>query len=263
MVEDQHPDKKPPEGTPSSEAGQEGKDKDLFFGKYKTKEEAEKAFKEGETKFHDGQTELAETKKQLETERQRTRLVEEKQEEIRKAKTEEEKKKLEEDLEQMGKEFAEESKKGPAAMMRGFHRIFDAYISGQGFVKRDELRHQSEADRTQTNIFNKVRAAHKEDFDELGAKMEEIWAKLPPQTKMRPSEELLETVYKAAKAESLPDEAKLREKIIDDMRAGHGEGGGEKPAPEEKKSEDDKYTDEVIKEHKKTKIVLSEQPKGD
>lgn len=80
---------------------------------------------------------------------------------------------------------------------------------------------------------------------------------------MRPSEKLLETVYKAAKAENLPDEAKVREKIIADMKAGHSEGGGEKGPAEEKKSEDEKYTDEVIKEYQKTKVVLSEKPKGD
>lgn len=250
--------KEPPEGTPPKDAGEK-----LIFGKYKTLEEAERAHKEGETKYHEGQTKLADTERQLETERQRTRLVGEKQEEIRKAKTEEEKKKLELDLEQMGKEFAEESKKGPAAMMRGFHRLFDAYASTQGFVKRDDLKRQSDADREQTREFNKVRAAHKEDFDELAPKMIEIWATLPPETKMRPSEKLLETVYKAAKSESLPDEAKLKEKIIADMKAGHGEGGGEKLPPDEKKTEDEKYTDDVVKEYQKTKVKLSEKPKGD
>lgn len=250
--------KEPPEGTPPKDAGEK-----LIFGKYKTLEEAEKAHKEGETKYHEGQQKLSETEKLLEAERQRTKLVEEKQEEIRKAETEEEKKKLEQDLEQMGKEFAEESKKGPAAMMRGFHRMFDAYLSTQGLVKRDDLTRQSDADRRQTEVFNKVRSAHKEDFDGLAPKMAEIWATLPPETKMRPSEKLLETVYKAAKSESLPDEAKVREKIIADMKAGHGEGGGEKLPPEEKKSEDEKYTDEVIKEYQKTKVVLSEKPKGD
>jgi len=134
--------------------------------------------------------------------------------------------------------------------MRGFHRLFDAYASTQGFVKRDDLKRQSTADRRQTDLFNKVRAAHKEDFDELAPKMAEIWAGLSPQTKMLPSEELLETVYKAAKADNLPDEAKLREKIIADMRAGHGEGGGEKLPPAEEKSDVDK----VIEEHKKTKV---------
>ena len=237
--------KEPPEGTPLKDAGEK-----LIFGKYKTLEEAEKAHKEGETKYHEGQTKLAETERLLEVERQRTRLVEEKQEEIRKAKTEEEKKKLELDLERMGKEFVEESKKGPGAMMRGLHRLFDAYMSGQGFVRRDDLKRQSDADRRQTALFNKVRAAHKEDFDELAPKMIEIWAGLPPMTKMRPSEKLLETVYQAAKAGSLPDEAKLREKIIADMRAGHGEGGGEKAPPAEEKSD----VDEIIEEHKKTKV---------
>ena len=250
MAENQYPGKEPPEGTPPGEACKEAEKKELFFGKYKTKEEAEKAFKEGEAKYHEGQTKLAETERQLEAERQRTRLVEEKQEEIRKAKTEEEKKKLDEDLEQMGKEFAEEAKKGPAAMMRGFHRLFDAYASGQGFVKRDDLKRQSDADREQNKIFNKVQAAHKEDFKKLAHKMAEIWAGLSPETKMRPSEKLLETVYKAAKAENLPDEAKLREKIIADMRAGHTEGGGEKPPPAEEKSDVDK----IVEEHKKTKV---------
>ena len=259
MAKDQDPGKQPPEGTPAGEAGKDAGKEKLIFGKYKTKEEAEKAFKEGETKYHEGQTKLAETEKLLEIERQRTRLVEEKQEEIKKATTEEEKKKLEQDLEQMGKEFAEESKKGPAAMMRGLHRLFGAYISTQGLVKRDDLKRQSDADREQTGIFNKIRAAHKEDFDKLAPKMIEIWAGLSPETKMRPSEKLLETVYKAAKSESLPDEAKVREKIIADMKAGHGEGGGEKPPPAGKKSD----VDEIIEEYKKTKITLSEQPKGD
>jgi len=254
--------KEPPEGTPPKDAGEK-----LIFGKYKTMEEAEKGEKERETKFTQAHQELADAKRELEIERQKSKLVEEKQEEIRKAKTEEEKQRLQQELDQnlerMGKEFAEESKKGPAAMMRGFHRMFDAYASTQGFVKRGDLKRQSVADRKQTDLFNKVRAAHKEDFEELAPKMVEIWAGLPPETKMRPSKELLETVYQAAKAKNLPDEAKLREKIIADMRAGHGESGGEKLPPGEKKSEDEKYTDDVIKEYKKTKVVLSEQPKGD
>ena len=250
MAENQYPGKEPPEGIPPGEAGKDADEEKLILGKYKTMEEAEKGEKEREAKFTQAHQELADAKRELELERQKTRLIEEKQEEIRKATTEEEKKKLEQDLEQMGKELAEESKKGPAAMMRGFHRIFDAYISSQGFVKRDELRHQSDADREQTRIFNKVQAAHKEDFNKLAPKMAEIWAGLSPETKMRPSEKLLETVYKAAKAENLPDEAKLREKIIADMRAGHTEGGGEIPPPAGKKSD----VDEIIEEHKKTKV---------
>jgi len=265
MAGDQDPSKKPPEGTPSSEVGET--DKKLFFKKYETKEEAEKAWEERDKKFTEGQQELADAKRELELERQKNRLVAEKQEGIRKAQTEEEKQRLQQELDQnlerMGKEFAEESKKGPKEMMRGFHRLFDAYVSTQGFVKRGDLKRQSEADRRQTDLFNRVKAAHKEDFEELAPKMAEIWEGLSPQTKMLPSEKLLETVYQAAKAESLPDEAKIREKIIADMRAGHGEGGGEKLPPEEKKSEDDKYTDDVIKEYKKTKVVLSEQSKGD
>jgi len=264
MAKDQDPGKEPQkEGTPPGEAGKDAGKEKLIFGKYKTLEEAEKAFKEGEIKYHEGQQKLSETERLLEVERQRAKLVEEKQEQIRAAKTEEEKKRLEQDLERMGKEFVEESKKGPAAMMRGLHRLFDAYVSTQGLVKRDDLKRKSDAERRQTDLFNKVRAAHKEDFDELAPKMIEIWNGLSPMTKMQPSQKLLETVYKAAKAENLPDKEKIREEIIADMRAGHGEDGGEKPLPEEKKSEDEKYTDEVIKEHQKTKVVLSEQPKGD
>jgi len=260
MAEHQDPGKEPQkEGIPPGEAGKEK----LIFGKYKTLEEAEKAFKEGESKYHEGQQKLSDTERLLEAEKQRTRLIEEKQGEIRKAKTEEEKKRLELDLDRMGKELHAESQKGPAGTVRGLYRLFDAYASTQGFVKRDDLKRRSDATRRQTDIFNKVRAAHKEDFDELAPKMIEIWEGLSPEMKMRPSEKLMETVYKAAKGESLPDEAKLREKIITDMRAGHGEGGGEKPPPEEKKTEDEKYTDEVIKEYKKTKIELSEKPKGD
>lgn len=267
MAKVQDPSKKPPEGTPSSEAGKDAGDEKLILGKYKTMEEAEKGEKEREAKFTQAHQDLATAKKELELERQKTRLVEEKQEEIRKAKTEEEKQRLQQELDQnlerMGKEFVEESKKGPAAMMKGFHRMFDAYASTQGFVKRDDLKRQSAADRKHTELFNRVRATHKEDFDELTPKMIEIWDGLPPETKMRPSEKLLETVYQAAKAKNLPDEAKIREKIIADMKAGHGEDRGDRPSPEEKKSEDEKYTDEVIKEYKKTKVVLSEQPKGD
>ena len=254
MAEEQKtntPGKQPPEGTPAPEAGKDaGKEKELFFKKYETKEEAEKAWEERDKKFTEGQQELAETKRQLEAERRRTGLIGEKQEEIRKARIEEEKKKLELDLERIGKEVREEAKKGPAGTMRGLFRAFDAYISTQGLVKRDDLKRQSDADQRQTELFNKVRAAHKEDFDELAPKMVEIWRGLDPMTKMRPSEKLLETVYKAAKAESLPDEAKLREKIIADMRAGHGEGAGEKSPPAGEKSD----VDEIIEEHKKTKV---------
>lgn len=258
MAKDQDPGKQPPEGTPAGEAGKDAGKEKLILGKYKTMEEAEKGEKEREAKFTQAHQELADAKRELELERQKSRLVEEKGEQIRKAKTEEEKKRLQQELDQnlerMGKEFVEESKKGPAAMMRGFHRLFDAYASTQGFVKRDDLKRQSDADREQTRLFNKVRAAHKEDFVELAPKMAEIWAGLSPTTKMRPSEKLLETVYKAAKGESLPDEAKLREKIIADMRAGHGEGGGEKLPPAEEKSEDEKTTDKIIETHKKEKV---------
>jgi|GEM_PF-4231602 len=259
MAENQDPKKQPPEGTPADEAGE--KKEKLILDKYKTQEDFIKGHKELERTATQTSQELADAKRELELERQRTRLIDEKQEEIRTARTEEEKKKLELDLERMGKEWVEESKKGPGPMMRGLHRLFDAYISSQGFVKRDDLRRQSDADRRQTDLFNKIRAAHKEDFDELAPKMAEVWGGLDPRTKMYPSEKLLETVYQAAKAGNLPDEAKLREKIIADMRAGHGEGGGEKPPPGEKKTEDEKYTDEVIEEYKKTRIELSEKPK--
>lgn len=254
MAEDQHPEKQPPEGTPAEKAGKEADEKKLILGKYKTIEEAEKGEKEREAKFTQAHQELADAKRELELERQKRKEIQEKQGQIKKARTEEEKQRLQQELDQnlerMGKEFVEESKKGPAAMMRGLHRLFDAYISTQGLVKRDDLKRQSDADREQTEIFNKVKAAHKEDFDELAPKMAEIWTTLSPETKMRPSEKLLETVYKAAKAENLPDEAKLKEKIIADMKAGHGEGGGEKPPPAEEKSD----VDEIVKEYKKTKV---------
>jgi len=255
MAGDQDPGSKPPEGTPASKAGDAGGEK-LIFGKYKTIEEAEKAHKEGETKYHEGQQKLSETEKLLEIEKQRTAIVEQKQEEIRQAKTQEEKKKLEQDLDQIGIEFRKEADKSPGSMIRGFHRIIDAYIATQGFVRKDDLKRRSAASQKQTDIYNRVRAAHKEDFDELAPKIIEIWKGLPPQTRMLPSEKLMETIYKAAKAENLPDEAKIREKIIADMRAGHGEGGGEKLTTE-KKSESEKETDAIVAAHKGTKVNLT------
>lgn len=233
-------DKKPPEGTPSSEAGKEK----LLAGKYKSAEELEKGYQELQTKYTQDMQRKAETEQALTDFRAKLKETGIRQ-------TEEEKQRLEQDMEAMGKEFSEEAKKGPKEMMRSLYKLIEAHPSVEAAVKRGELKRKTEEDQKATKIFNEFRDGHKDDFDKLKPEMAKIWAELPAKSKVP---EMLETVYKAAKADAFPSEEALRKKMAEEAKAGTTQVGGEKPKPEIK-SKDNKDIDAVIEVHKKAKIM--------
>lgn len=229
---------------PQTEPGDKGtpQDEPKFFGKYKTKKEAEQAYKELEHKLGEQGAELGAARKALEEEKKRIKQIED-------AKAEEEKKVTEEEYKAMSKEFVENMRKDP---MGTLDRYIRSHPSVANRVTIQDLKRKEEQEKKNREAYEKFREAHKEDFDKLKSKMAEIWGKLPLENR---KPEMLEIVYKAAKAESLPDEAKLREKIIEDMKAGHSEGGSETPPEKKEKDEADKATDEIIEAYKGSKVI--------
>lgn len=249
MAENQNPKQKPDEGTPSAAAGEEGQDQSkLFLGRYKTLEEAEEGFKELEMKLREQGTEKNEAKRKLE-EYERQRVA------VRQAQTEEERKQEQEKLDDLGKQFAERFKKGPGEMMRAFYDLIETHPSVAGALTPEYLRRQAERDKKGRALFAKVASHHKEDWKELEPIMSERWNKLPLHIRQNPDEEILETIYLAAKAlKGKTSEEKEREEA-EAEKAGLSQGIGGEPGKKDKRSETEKTVDRVVSQYKKDQVL--------
>lgn len=229
MAEEAKPNtsvQKPPEGTPAGGAGDEqGKEK-LYAGKYKTIEDWEKGTKELEEKLRtQGQEKNTALEEKVASDKKLEGMLDQ-QKKVAEAQTEEQRKVEGEKLKALGTEFSERFKKGPEEMMRAFDDLIRTHPSVTGALRRTDIEAQQTESLRQQNLFNKVAAKHKDDWEGLKSKMGEIWNGLSPATRAKPDEKLMETVYKAAKAEVMPTLEQLQKAAAEKEKAGSGQGVG-------------------------------------
>lgn len=253
MPKDQHPqDQKPPEdtGIPPGEAGDEageGEDKakeEKIAGRYETKEDAEKGARDADAKIREqGGTinEQAARIKELEGREEKKSTID----------VEEEKKKDAEAYRTIGEGMRKAYAEGGD---EGMGRYLDQVIEAHPGVRAGRaVQAQIAGQQRYAAIYGEMKKRHS-DYDELIPKMKEIGAKLSPGTMANPTTELMETLYKAAKAEVFPDEAALRKKLADEEKAGTGQGAGERKVKEkDTRTEDEKKVDKAVEQYQKDK----------
>jgi len=214
----------------------------LYAGKYKTVEEMEAGIKEAERKISElGEKKAAADKALMEHISLINKLKAADAEKLEKKKAEERKAKV--------ARFRAAFEKDPESALETIEMLVDDKINQAGVMKHSDYDAKLKQERAAVTTFNKVRSAHKEDFDALRPEMAKLWARLPEKARVP---EMLETIYLAAKATASPS---LKEKIISDLKATHTVAPGG-VSPEDKRTEEEKMTDDIIKAHEVTRKIL-------
>lgn len=226
--------------------GDKGTGDKLLAGKYKDVPALEKAYKEAQVKL----TQLGQEKSKLDGDLQKLQLdkltdAKESQERLLRAaqvRVDGERKAL---AQEMADAF-DANKGSPAKALSLIDRMIQQHPSVKGGMSREDYERSVQDKSDATVAMNKVRSDHMQDFDLLKPKMSKLWDKLPVKARVP---EMLETVYLAARAASEPE---IREKIIQEMRAGSSTGVGVN-IPPETNTDEDKMVDAVVDEHQKGK----------
>lgn len=223
---------------PEGQVLKPGDENYLYAGKYKTVEEMEKGYSEAGKKI----TELGQTG----AEKDKT-IVEltGKADETRKAASDVEKEEAVAARKERAVKLKQAWDKSPEDALEFMESLIDEKQSGAGLMKRADYEKKLTDDDTATKEYNRVRGTgdseKEKEFDTLKPAMGQIWAKLPKEAKVP---NMIETVFLAAQAKGAPA---LKEKILAGIKAGHGQPPGG-PSPEDKRTEDDKIIDGIVKQ---------------